>query len=171
MRDGAQEAQVTRSERLGPGGLEQYHPDPRPGGHKRHGRHRLDAQPTREARPHARVAVGVTGQVWLARPKDLVDATVLVQRQSAQPEGALAQADRSMGRADGDQAVQVGSIHEQVGVVDAQPVDQHLGSLIHRLAEAARANVQQALERAEVTILSPARAGLGGPGGERGARG
>jgi hypothetical protein len=165
--DGAQEAQVTRSEGVGPGDLEQHHADALARHRQRHGHHRVDAQPPREARPDGGIAFGVAGQVRLPGAKDLVDATALLERQARQAERPQASTNRRVRRADRHQAVQLGSIHEQVRVVHAEHLDQHLCRLVHGLGKAARADVQQALERAEIAIVGPPQPGLGRPGGQR----
>ena len=167
MSDGAQKAQVARPERLGPGGLKQHRAHALAADLQRHGRDRVDAQAAREARPHGGIAFGVPRQVRPTSTEDLVDAAALLERQAAQPEASLAPAHRGVRGPDGHQAVQVGSIHEQVGVVDVQHFHQHLGGPIHSLGEAGRADVEQTLEGAEVAALNPPQSRLDGPGGQR----
>jgi hypothetical protein len=169
--DGAQKAQVAPPEGLGPGGLQQHHAHSLAGDFQRYGRDRVDAQATRKAWSHGRIAFGVACQVRPPRAEDLVDAAALLEGQAAQTEASLTPTDRGVRGTDRHQTVQVGSRHEQVGVVDVQHLHQHLRGLIHGVGEAARADVQQAFEGAEITPLILPQSHLDGPGGERRARG
>jgi hypothetical protein len=131
----------------------------------------VDAQAAREARPHGRVPFGVPRQVWPTGPEDLIDAAALLEGQAAQAETSLASAHGGVRGADSHQAFQVGSVDEQVGIVDVQHLDQRLSGLVHSLGKAGCPDVQQAFEGAEVAALNPLQSRLNRPGGQRGPRG